>query len=420
MHWQEAKETTIMALGAIRTNKLRSSLTILGIVVGITTVIVISSIISGLNSRVTERIESFGSNLIYVFHFNWATLGRIPPEVMNRKRLTYEDAEAIRRQCPSVKAVSPIIRIFMPEFGGGSLDVRSGSERAKNVIVQGIGENWAAVFELSVRDGRVLTEMDLERHAMVCLLGFDTAQTLFPKSDPIGKYVLLSGHQFTVVGVMEKQKETLTGGANPEDNLINLPIGAFRKLYPDHKDFLLVAKAATQLQMSQAIDEMREVLRRRRRVPVGKPDNFAVFTQDTFVDFWHKISGSIFVAMFIISSVGLVVGGVGVMNIMLVTVTERTREIGIRKAIGARRHDILLQFLLEAMTLTGVGGLLGVALGLAIDLFINIVFPRLPAILSPFWVLAGLLMSIGVGLGFGIYPAYRAARLSPIEALRYE
>jgi len=420
MNWVEAREAAALALSALRTHRLRSALTILGIVVGITTVIVISSIIAGLNRRVTEQIESVGSNLIYVFHFNWATLGRIPPEVLNRKRLTYEDAEAIRRQCPSVRAVSPVVRIFMPQFGEGSLEVRSATERAKNVIVQGIGENWEQVFELAIRDGRVLTEMDLERRANVCLLGFDTARTLFPLSDPIGKKVLVGGHPFTVVGVVQKQKDTLTGGANPEDNLVNLPLGAFRKLYPEQKDYLLVAKAHAQPLMAAAIEEIREVLRRRRKVPADKPDNFAIFTQDTFVEFWHKISGSIFIAMFIISSVGLLVGGVGVMNVMLVSVTERTREIGIRKAIGARRRDIMWQFLLEAMVLTGAGGVIGVLIGLGIDLLINLLVPKLPAIISGFWVMAGLLMAVTVGLGFGIYPAYRAARLNPIEALRYE
>jgi putative ABC transport system permease protein len=394
-------------------------LTILGIVVGITTVIVISSVVHGLNTRVAAQFEEVGSRLIYVYHLEWAALGRVSSDVLNRKKLTQQDAIAIRTYCPSIKAVCPIIRIFQPQFGEGTMDIKYGGEVARNAIIQGVGEDFETVFSVPIKDGRALAYLEHQHRSLVCVLGYDTANKLFVHSDPLGKKVTLGQHEFTVVGILEKQKDTMSGGANPEDNLVNIPLGTFRKLFPEREDYRLAAQAAGQAQMSSAIEEVRELLRRRRKVRASQDDDFAIFTQDLLVESWRRISRAIVVGMFAISSIGLLVGGVGVMNVMLVSVSERTREIGIRRALGARRRDLMGQFLFEAVTLTGMGGVLGILTGSGIALLVGIL-ARIPALLSFYWIVAALVLSIGVGLVFGIYPAYRAARLNPTDALRCE
>jgi putative ABC transport system permease protein len=394
-------------------------LTILGIVIGIGTVMVISSVIHGLNARIAAQLEDAGSKLVYVYHMEWAAVGRVSPEVLNRKKLTLQDASAIAASCSSVSAVCPIIRIFLPQFGEGTIDVRYGGETARNVIVQGIGEDFQVVFDVPIKDGRDFAVFEHQRRLMVCIVGHDTAEMLFAHSDPIGKTITFEQHQFTVVGVLEKQKDTLTGGANPEDNLVNVPIETFRKLFPEKEDYLLAAKARDQSRLSTAIEEIRELLRRRRKLRAGQEDDFAVFTQDLLVESWRRISGAIVIALLVISSIGLLVGGIGVMNIMLVSVTERTQEIGLRRAVGARRSDLLGQFLIEAVVLSGGGGVLGILIGSGIALLVGIL-ATIPALLSFFWVTIAFTLSVVVGLVFGLYPAYRAARLNPIDALRYE
>ena len=415
----EFGEIVQMATDTIRGNKLRSSLTVLGIVIGVAMVIGVSSIGRGLDDNVRDVVASIGSNIIFAYHLEPFTFGRQTEEMRTRKKLTFEDAEAIR-QLPHVKAVSAGIRFFRPELGVGSFVVKYQDRKVKNTILEGDTASVKDVFDLVMSSGRWFTEADDERHATVIILGHDTAEDLFPVEDPLGKEINIEGRLFEVIGVLAKIRSVFGGGKDPNDNRVFFPLTTFKTLHPELKDHWISAKATSHDDMPKAIDEIRELLRRRRKVPPDKPDNFSVFTSDSISDTWNQLTGALFVGMFAISSVGLIVGGVGVMNIMLVSVTERTREIGVRKAIGARKRDILLQFTLEAIILTVVGGVVGILLGAAIVWVIPEFWPSLPAHLSAFWTIFGFTSAAGVGLVFGIYPAWKAANLDPIEALRYE
>ena len=417
----EIREAVGLALDALARNRLRSGLTILGIVIGVSTVIAISSVVNGLNTNVLGSIQDLGANIIICYRHPWVSLGRPPSEWFTRKELEAAWADEIA-QLPYVETAAPSMRIFQPEFGAGTSYVRRGEVRAKNVILQGNPPEIQRIFDIRLQRGRWFTQADQERRSPVMVLGHDTAKTLFPSptEDPIGKEVLIEGHVFTVVGVAELRRQALAGGANPEDNIAIMPLSALRKLHPEAKDYVIFIKATSAEVVPQVVDSTRELLRRKRRLPSNKPDDFAIFTPDAFIDLWRQISTGIFILMFAVGSVGLLVGGIGIMNIMLVSVTERTREIGIRKAIGAKQRNILWQFLLEATTLAAVGGVLGVVIGSALGLSVRLVFPSLPTTISVFWVTAGLLTSALIGISFGIYPAWKAARLDPVEALRYE
>jgi len=416
----EVAEAIRLAFDVLRTNKLRSFLTILGIMIGVTTIIVIGAVINGLNSNVLGNIQSLGTSTIIVFKFSWATLGRPSFALLQRKDIKPEWAEGLA-QLPHVTAAAATAQMENYEVNAGSSTVRSGNIRAKNVILEGDEPSVVQISDFGMARGRFFNTTDEEHRSTVVVLGHITVNTLFPNGeDPIGQEVLLEGQVFTVIGTMEEQKQALGTGENPEDNIAIVPLPVMRKLHPEFKDFALLAKADTTEDMPIAVDEVREYMRRVRKLPSGAEDDFALLTTDTFLDLWKQISSGIFIVMLAVGSVALLVGGIGVMNIMLVSVTERTREIGVRKAIGARRSNILTQFLLEAVTLAAMGGTIGVLLGATIVLGIRLAFSSFPAAISFSLVALGVSVASLIGVFFGVYPAWKAARLNPVEALRYE
>jgi putative ABC transport system permease protein len=411
----DTKETVTMALDTLRANKLRSGLTILGIVIGVMTVIIISSVINGLNSSVSTLVESLGTNVIWVFRF--PVIGVRPTtEMLTRKQLTYDDAMAMK-DLPHVKAVSPALQYRDNRGMQGTVGVKYGTKKIEGTVLEGDTSSVKDVYDLNLKQGRFFNDGDVERAANVVVLGNDTADMLFETQDAIGKDVTIAGMVFTVVGIMDKRPQAFGGGKNPEDNKAYFPVTTFHKIHPEVLDYWISLKFDDQKNKVLVQDELQELLRRRRKVKNEAPDNFAIFGTDSLTRLWDQITFGLFALMLSLSAVGLMVGGVGVMNIMLVSVTERTREIGIRKAIGATKPMIMTQFTLEAMTLCAVGGIIGVLAGSAIGFAVHFFFP---AALSAVWICAAFVCSCGIGLIFGIYPAWKAANLNPIEALRYE
>ncbi len=414
----QTRESIKMALDTLRANKLRSGLTILGIVIGVITVIVISSFINGLNNRVAEIADSLGTNVLLVTRLPFA-IGRPTTEQLTRKMLTLEDALALRA-LPHVVTTDASVR-YTKQYGVGNVSVKYQGHKVAGAILQGNTAQVAEVSNLVLLSGRVFTDEEDQRHAQVCLLGHDTAEQLFVNGeDPIGKEVNVETGLYTVIGVLDKRKQLFGSGQNPEDNAIYFPMGSFHNLHPEVLDMFLTAKYDDPANKSLVEEEIREMMRIRRKVKISADDNFDIFGTDSINKLWEQITGGLFGLMVAVSSVGLMVGGVGVMNIMLVSVTERTREIGIRKAIGATKQTILIQFTTEAVTLCAVGGIVGVILGAAITGIIYLLPIGLSATLSTAWVLTGFSVSCAIGLIFGIYPAWKAANLDPIEALRYE
>ena len=376
MRREEFGEIVQMATETIRSNKLRSALTVLGVVIGVAVVIGVSSIGRGLDDNVRNMVASMGSNLIFAYHLEPFIFGRMSEEMRMRRKLTLEDADAIS-ELPHVKAESASLRFQRPEFGVGTYAVKYQDRKVKNTIIEGDTSSGKLVWDMQMTTGRWFTDSDDERRATVIVLGYDTAMELFPMENPLGKEITIDGRLFTVVGVLAKLKSAFGGGKDPNDNRVIFPLSTFKTLHPEIKDHWITIKATSHDDVPKAIDEIRELLRRRRKVPFDKPDDFAVLTSESISDVWNQLTGALFIGMFAISSVALIVGGVGVMNIMLVSVTERTREIGVRKAIGARKRDILLQFTLEAIMLTAAGGVIGILGGALVVWVIPSVWPSL-------------------------------------------
>jgi putative ABC transport system permease protein len=418
MRLSDARESIRLALETLGKNKLRSGLTILGISIGISTVILISSAINGLNSNIDQFIRSLGTNALWIYRYE-PFAKRPTTAELNRKQLTYEDGIAMR-SLPYVVAVDP--QLFSQNFdtGLGNVSFKNGSHKIQNTILNGDTTQVKDTQDIELVEGRIWTEPEEARAARVVVLGYDSAQDLFPNQSPIGKDVECQGDIFTVIGVLDRQPQPFGSGRNTQDNSAYFPLETFRMLHPEIKDFWITVRYDDPSHKALVIDELRELLRRRRGVRANQDDNFAIFGPDSLTRLWNSLTGGLFLFMVAVSSVGLMVGGVGVMNIMLVSVTERTREIGIRKAIGATRRNILLQFTLEAVTLCAVGGVLGVLAGTLFTLILHYAVTFLHAALSATWVIIAFGVSCAIGLLFGIYPAWKAASLDPIEALRYE
>ncbi len=417
MALSDSRESIRMALDTLRTNKLRSGLTILGIVIGVATVIAISSVINGVNNRVEDIASQFGTNVLWLFRWNFIGI-RPTTEMLARKQFTLDDAKAIET-LPHVTAVNAGRQFSNWQLGVGYVAISYKDKKVQNTTLEGDLPTFAAVNDVQLLEGRPFTEDEEFRRADVVILGHDTAEKLFDREDPIGKEVVINGDVFTVIGVLDKFKQLFGGGSNPNDNKAVFPMSTFHKIHPEILDTIISIKYDNAINKSLVTEEVRMLMRERRRVRVEKDDDFAIFGPDNILSLWSQITAGLVVFMFAVSSVGLMVGGVGVMNIMLVSVTERTREIGVRKAIGATKRNVLIQFTVEAITLCALGGVIGIALGTIITLIVRYAV-SFPASMSTFWTITGFLVSCGIGLAFGIYPAWKAATLDPIEALRYE
>ena len=409
---QDFRENLRLALDTLRAHKLRSCLTIVGVVIGVTIIIVVAGLLSGFNSSVTETITGYGADTAFFSKDPRAHFGRVSEEVRRRKDFTLEEGLALTEECPDIKAVA--ISIFA---NAEESSIRYGDQEVSVLDYRGTFPEFAEVYaNANLKEGRFLSDGDNEHRRGVVVIGESVAKALFPNVDPIGKMVTVNGHEFEVIGVFEMPKGGI--GMNNEDRRVIIPYYTFRKLYPNIKEHGYRIEAYPN-HLDAAVDEARVALRRTRKVPYNNPDDFEIQTSQQVIESFYAIIGAVALAMLVLSSIGLLIGGVGVMNIMLVSVTERTREIGVRKAIGARRGDIRWQFLFEAMTLTGLGGVIGVLLGWLVTLAVGAALEWRAVV--PVWaVVTGVGVSVGIGLIFGVWPALRAARLDPVEALRYE
>ncbi|MBP6823137.1 MAG: ABC transporter permease [Acidobacteria bacterium] len=409
---QQTKELLSQAMVTLWSHKFRSFLTVLGVVIGTATVIGVASLASGMEASFKEQIEQFGSNVAFV-----SRLGGGPrhsdftEEERKRKPITLEDAIALS-QLPSVAAASPSLR---PSGMPPTVKFRGNEVRTSQV--RGVWAAYAYTREVAITRGRFFNETEDQHNSEVAIIGYDIAEKLMAGYEPLDKEIQIGNKVFRVIGVLEKSKSLLGGGGPNQDSMIFIPYNVMHSMYPMQQDNF-VALGAKSGQLDKLVDEARELLRRRRNVPYDQPDSFQIDTPSGIQESFGKMLAMVAMIVIPIVSVALLVGGIGVMNIMLVSVTERTKEIGVRRAIGATRKDIVFQFMLEACTLTGIGGVIGIVIGFLISTLLKMF--SFPSKVPMLYVGIGFSVSVAIGLIAGIYPAFKASRLDPIEALRYE
>ncbi len=411
-------ENLLVALDTLRSRKIRSALTILGIVIGVTSVISVAAIIDGLNGYIQSRIQSFGSRSFFITRIppGFTGLAPLPQKVRLRKYLDPSDAQYLKETVDGLDVASAFANRI--DLGNQKDTISYGNEQVQRLILRGTQPDYAAALPLfTVGEGRFVSTFDEEHARSVAVIGSAIADSLFPHSDPIGKAARLNGQLYEVIGVFVKDPG-LFGGFGV-DQFVCIPMSNFHKNHPDVRETFLIFTVRNDADLDTVRDRVVEAMRRRRHVSHNADNDFDVADPNFFIDLWNQLTGAMALLTGAIGSIGLLVGGIGVMNIMLISVTERTAEIGIRKAIGARKSDIRVQFLLEAVMLSGIGGVLGILTGGAISINAR-ALASIPATVSPFWVVMGVAISVGVGLFFGYYPANRAANLDPIVCLRYE
>ena len=403
-------ESLWMAIESIRTNKTRAILTTIGIVFGVLAIIAMQTLVQGFNSKVGKELSVIGSSTFYVQKYPAIQTGRISSDIRNRKDITMKEAKAIEERATLIKLISP----EDDQFG---ITIKYKNRHTNpTVMAQGGNELWALINGYMLKEGRFITKDDVHSGRNVCILGMDVIDKLFPFEEPIGKFALVNGHKMKVIGVFE-EKGKIFGFS--QDNIVFMPMTTFFRYFGSRRSIAIALQADRPALIAPAIDEVTGILRSVRKVPPGKPNDFEIVTRESLLDVWNKISGYISIVATAIAAMSLIVGGIGIMNIMLVSVTERTREIGIRKAIGAKRKDILWQFIVEAVILSEIGGIIGVIFGVGGGKILGMALKMPSAV--PIWaVLLAIVFSSFVGLFFGIYPASKAAKLNPIEALRYE
>jgi len=414
----QIRENFLTALQTLRTSKVRSALTVLGIVIGVSSVISMAAIIQGLNKFVQDKVESLGSRTYFVSRFPPGTdPNHWPERIRMRKYLQYDYADYVRQAAPDAEIVTTVgTRGF---FLGDSNLITSGDRSVEKVVVRGAEPEYVQAIPLfSIGRGRFISKFDEEHARPVVVLGAAISESLFPNTDPLGKEVRINGWVYEVIGVFEHDEGLFLGPG--VDVFAIIPLSNFKKVFTDAKELIMLFTVRKGASVEQTQDEVILALRRLRRVPPGKENDFELSSPDFLTNLWNQLTGALVILTTVISSIGLLVGGIGVMNIMLISVTERTQEIGVRKAIGARRADIRLQFLLEAVLLTLVGGTIGILLGACVSTLVRTLVPSIPATLSYLWVFIGFVISVSVGLFFGFYPANLAAKLEPISCLRYE